>query len=689
MAKGKKKKKTEEAAVRVSNPLNEEDPASPTAEDAGGDGRHSPSSPSHHHFHRPHLANHELPLGLTTDEVAETLKHAEKVMEMATGAALHATADLGKDAAKGALKGMFAVTDALAGKELANVERTFKRIDVDESGFLDRDEIKLLMLELGKNDSEKAIDLIMEQLDPNGDGAVSLEEFKDWWVKAGHNHSVLGDSVGMMKDLTAAPILIFYHMFDENSEWFDTLGEPGIPLRYMSDVLTWSLNILQLVWSTAAILETLPRLSSDYDKNPDWEICGQVFWWINTICATLFMCEWLARIVGAILSKNFVPFLKDEMTWIDFVTNVSGWSIVFGYTPEFLGGGADGQPVDLRFFRIIRLSRVLKTLRNERINSLAPVVMEILQNSSIALSVPMFLLFIVVQCCASIFWMSEAQECGTHNNTLTKQSCTCTLGDGTVIENWDSSLEMNPGCIPTEDQCDSQGKCYGCRCAGELTHDVYDPGSGVIIQQSSATTTSIFDAWWWTLVTVTTVGYGDVSPNTLIGRLVGSTAGFLGLLIVAMPIAIVGGSFHYSFEHLEQRLKATRERKEERKRLKEKLRRQRHKMKMQSGDKDPKLMSVDEKLANLADKYAGDRLDVLTHLKLAREKAAKVEAVLSRGVEEGAERSDLGKILDTLAELEERLPQAWPDAPEPEPEPEVPEPEPEPEPEPQKVLDLE
>ena len=53
----------------------------------------------------------------------------------------------------------------------------------------------------------------MEQLDPNGDGAVSLEEFKDWWV-AGHNHSVLGDSVGMMEDLTAAPILIFY-LFDE------------------------------------------------------------------------------------------------------------------------------------------------------------------------------------------------------------------------------------------------------------------------------------------------------------------------------------------------------------------------------------------------------------------------------------------------------------------------------------------
>eukprot|EP01045_Picozoa_sp_COSAG04_P001646 COSAG04_NODE_56_length_30604_cov_692.571119_17_plen_279_part_00 len=73
-------------------------------EDTSVDPLDRPAVTMEHHFHRPPRANHELPLDeLTTDEVAEALKHAKKVMEMATGAAFHAAGDVGKDA-KGALK---------------------------------------------------------------------------------------------------------------------------------------------------------------------------------------------------------------------------------------------------------------------------------------------------------------------------------------------------------------------------------------------------------------------------------------------------------------------------------------------------------------------------------------------------------------------------------------------------------
>ncbi len=54
--------------------------------------------------------------------------------------------------------------------------------------------------------------------------------------------------------------------------------------------------------------------------------------------------------------------------------------------------------------------------------------------------------------------------------------------------------------------------------------------------------TSLADALWWALVTVTTVGYGDVSPMTLLGRIVAAVLMVAGLFILALFAGIVGSS---------------------------------------------------------------------------------------------------------------------------------------------------
>ncbi len=41
------------------------------------------------------------------------------------------------------------------------------------------------------------------------------------------------------------------------------------------------------------------------------------------------------------------------------------------------------------------------------------------------------------------------------------------------------------------------------------------------------------DGIWWALVTITTVGYGDITPLTTIGRLVAGTLMFVGLGLIA------------------------------------------------------------------------------------------------------------------------------------------------------------
>jgi voltage-gated potassium channel len=51
------------------------------------------------------------------------------------------------------------------------------------------------------------------------------------------------------------------------------------------------------------------------------------------------------------------------------------------------------------------------------------------------------------------------------------------------------------------------------------------------------------DAMWWAIVTLGTVGYGDVVPITPIGRTLTGVTIFAGLLMVAMPVGIVASSF--------------------------------------------------------------------------------------------------------------------------------------------------
>ena len=57
------------------------------------------------------------------------------------------------------------------------------------------------------------------------------------------------------------------------------------------------------------------------------------------------------------------------------------------------------------------------------------------------------------------------------------------------------------------------------------------------------TFSSIPAAMWWGIVTLTTVGYGDVYPITAAGRLLGAVIAILGIGMFALPAAILGSGF--------------------------------------------------------------------------------------------------------------------------------------------------
>ena len=54
---------------------------------------------------------------------------------------------------------------------------------------------------------------------------------------------------------------------------------------------------------------------------------------------------------------------------------------------------------------------------------------------------------------------------------------------------------------------------------------------------------SIPAAMWWSIITVTTVGYGDVAPVTPLGRMLAGVIALLGIGIFALPAGILGSGF--------------------------------------------------------------------------------------------------------------------------------------------------
>jgi len=60
--------------------------------------------------------------------------------------------------------------------------------------------------------------------------------------------------------------------------------------------------------------------------------------------------------------------------------------------------------------------------------------------------------------------------------------------------------------------------------------------------------TSIFDSLWWAIVTLTTVGYGDVYPITIGGKIFTFFILLIGLGIVAVPTGIISSALTQSVD---------------------------------------------------------------------------------------------------------------------------------------------
>lgn len=450
----------------------------------------------------------------------------------------------------------------LSARELLELRRAFSTIDADNSGVIDISEIEIILQDLGHEITKQSHKDVLAQLDKNGDGLISFEEFKNWWsldMTDETNAALKGG--GSLRNFWIAPAMMVFHLFD-HPDFFRDLGPGGIPFWVAGEIITWIINVLIIVSTLAFVFETEPQYSMDANKNPEefqeWEDTWMI---VEVICVAAFTIDFCVRGIASAIIGDGDKFVKDLMNWVD----------VIAIAPFFVALVFDDFP-DLRFVRVIRLARVLRSAP-EKYSSMGGVIADIVTSAALGLLLPLYFMFLSMFVWASVVYYAEAPY-----------TLTCYVNGEAINEKWTPARLDESGAVTIGNEgCLTE---YGCRCgcdadahqfasvhgfyllSGEMkmedsetpslsaySHQGQGSCDGTIAYitwDGSEHSSDMFDdgrpggigtAMWWCVVTFTTVGYGDMMPRTPQGQIFGVLTMTSGIFFLAMPLAVVGASF--------------------------------------------------------------------------------------------------------------------------------------------------
>mmetsp|Transcript_72959 Transcript_72959/g.165460 ORF Transcript_72959/g.165460 Transcript_72959/m.165460 type:complete len:481 (-) Transcript_72959:76-1518(-) len=274
---------------------------------------------------------------------------------------------------------------------------------------------------------------------------------------------------------------------------YELLEEPG------SSTLAFGLSIFIVTTIVVSIvvflLETVPAALHGN---------ATLLWFSAEIwCTAVFTLEYGLRLsVCGEGGMSRIRFLVTPMNVFDLC------AVLPFYFDFIMKAAGIGNTVILRMSRMVRLTRLMRIFKLGRYASGIRLMGEALRNSSQAISVLVFLLCMGVVLFSSALYHMERLSCPTH------------VMSAAQLAEYDAECDdpYNRGYSPK----------YGLCCT---------------LDGAPLDFPSIVAASWWSMATMTSVGYGDIYPRTVLGKCVGFVAMLVGMVLIALPVAIVGQKF--------------------------------------------------------------------------------------------------------------------------------------------------
>lgn len=311
-----------------------------------------------------------------------------------------------------------------------------------------------------------------------------------------------------------------------------TLDDPGS--SRLAGTITLFLLFLILLSTTNFCLETLPYFYSPDNK------CDNTWCYLEIICISCFTVEIMLRIYSCPSLKSY---FQDSMNMIDIIAVVP-----FYLELMLMGVDIPGFAV----FRVVRLVRVFRLLKMSR--SSISIFVQTMKRSAKPLFMLVFFTSIATIIFSSLMYYSER---GTYDHDigvwkrLLYYNCpvTVTVEEPLAVEDHHpNSFIFDYPCV-LDRKISDQKAIYKCPYlfpkGPDCTH---------IYEQSPFE--SIPATFWWCLVTMTTVGYGDMYPTRWYGRLLGMIVMIFGIVVLALPITVIGSNFHSIYDEYNQKKEA-------------------------------------------------------------------------------------------------------------------------------------